>query len=109
MAVGNGNGAADDQDGIAQQTGRQWQWAMAMGNGNGASDDQDGIAQQTGRQWQWAMAMGSGGGAADNLDAAEAPTDRRHALVQKMPWRRPGCRGEAALHETGCEEELEAA
>ena len=79
------DGAADDLDGIAQQTGRQWQWAMAMGNGNGQR-----------------------GGAADDLDAAEAPPDRQYALVQKMPWRL-GCLGEAALPETGCEEELEAA
>ena len=88
-------------------------WYRAVGrpgdNGNGqrdgAADDLDGMDIG----WLKPFATPRTGTLQKATDAAEAPTDRRHALVQKMPWRRPGCRGEAALHETGCEEELEAA
>ena len=72
------------------------------GNGNGqrdgAADDLDGMDIG----WLKPFATPRTGTLQKATDAAEAPTDRRHALVQKtwektwMPWRRPGCRGEAA-------------
>ena len=68
------------------------------GNGNGqrdgAADDLDGMDIG----WLKPFATPRTGTLQKATDAAEAPTGRRHALVQKtwMPWRRPGCRGEAA-------------
>ena len=80
------------------------------GNGNGqrdgAADDLDGMDIG----WLKPFATPRTGTLQKATDAAEAPTGRRHALVQKtwMPWRRPGCRGEdldaveKQLQETGC-------
>ena len=80
-----------------------------MGNGNGqrggAADDLDGMDIG----WLKPFATPRTGTLQTATDAAEAPTDRRPALVQKT-----GCRGEdldaveKQLHETGCGEELEA-